>query len=406
MAEKSKPAVNVSFTYNPMEETLEYVASNKMVTIGIPKENSFQENRVALTPQAVSVIVNNGHEVKVESKAGIESSYTDHQYAEAGALICYTKEDVYASELILKTAPISKEEIDLLKAKQIIFSPLHIPSLTKEQIETCLDKKIIGLSIADIKDKAGSYPIVRSMSQIAGIYAIQIAAKLLTNNEKGKGLLLGGISGVPPINIVILGAGVVGESATKAALGAGAQVFIFDNSVYRLMRLQNNVGQNVFTSVIDPIVLTNILKNADVVIGAIKPEKGIVPLLITEDMVQQMKPGSVIIDVSIDKGGCIETSKITTHEKPTFIKHDVIHYCVPNMASGVSQTASMAISNIIMPLVLHCANGAGGIQNLMNTMPSLTKAIYSYNGKLTNKVLADKFSIKFTDLNLLLSSNI
>jgi alanine dehydrogenase len=406
MAVKSQPSVNVSFAYNPLEETLEYAPTKKSISIGIPKENSFQENRVPLTPQAVGVIVNNGHQVMVEHLAGEQSSYSDHQYSEAGASICYTKEDIYKAEMILKTAPISPEEVELLKPKQIIFSPLHIPSLKKEQIEACLKKQIVGLSIADIKDKAGSYPIVRSMSQIAGISAVQIASQLLTNHNGGMGVLFGGISGVPPAHVVILGAGVVGEYAAKAALGLGAQVSVFDNSVYRLMRLQNNIGQNVYTSVIDPSILNAMLPMADVVIGALKPEKGVVPMVVSESMVERMKKGSIIIDVSIDKGGCIETSKITTHQKPTFVLHDVIHYCVPNMASSVSQTASMAISNILMPLVLSSTNGHGGIHNLLYNMPYLSKAIYAYNGKLTSAVLAEKFSLKYTDLHLISPSNL
>ena len=244
------------------------------------------------------------------------------------------------------------------------------------------------------------------MSQIAGVYAIQMASKYLSNNHHGSGILMGGIAGVPPANVVIIGAGMVGEFAARTALGCGAQVKVFDNSIYRLMRLQRTVGQTIFTSVIDPVELAKALKDADVAIGALKPQKGIVPMVVTENMVEQMHAGSIIIDVSIDNGGCFETSTLTSHEDPTFIKHDVIHYCVPNMASGVSRTASTAISNILMPLILSCTETVGGSDNIIQNKPGLLSATYIYKGKLSSRVLSKKFDIKFTDLNLILSSQL
>jgi alanine dehydrogenase len=406
MDPRIKPVINVSYSYNPLEETLEYTPKQKSVYIGIPKENSFQENRVPLTPSAVAVIVSNGHRVAIEHNAGIASSYSDTEYSEAGAQIVYDKHQVFEADIVLKTAPITHEELDLLKDSQIVFSPIHIPSLSKDHLVKCLDKKIIGIALGSIKDDAGYYPIVRSMSQIAGVYALQIASKYLSNNHEGRGILMGGIAGVPPANVVIIGAGMVGEYAARTALGCGAQVKVFDNSIYRLMRLQRTVGQTIFTSVIDPVLLNKALIEADVAIGALKPVKGIVPVVVSESMVEAMQPGSVIIDVSIDNGGCFETSSLTSHEDPTFIKHDVIHYCVPNMASGVSRTASTAISNILMPLILSFTETVGAADHLIQQRPGLLSATYTYKGKLTSKALSKKFDLKFTDLNLILSSTL
>jgi alanine dehydrogenase len=406
MEGKQKPQVNVSFSYNTLEETLEYTPQKKSIFIGIPKENSFQENRIALTPQAVTILINNGNRVVIESQAGIASSFTDNEYSEAGAQIAYDKKEVFNADLILKTAPISEEESELLKKDQIIFSPIHIPSLSKKQIEIFLEKKIIAIALSQIKDDAGNFPIVRSMSQIAGVHSVHIASKYLSNVQGGKGVLMGGIAGVPPANVVIIGAGMVGEYAVRTALGCGAQVKVFDNSIYRLMRLQRTVGQTVFTSVIDPLILSKALEDADIAIGALKPQKGLAPLVVTESMVQRMKSGSVIIDVSIDNGGCFETSELTTHENPVFFKHDVIHYCVPNIASAVSNTASQAISNILMPLILSFSDSVGGSDSIINNKPGLISATYIYKGKLTSKVLSKKFNMKFIDLNLILSSNL
>ena len=390
MDSKMKPVINVSYSYNPLEETLEYEFKKKAVFIGIPKENSFQENRIALTPQAVAVIVNNGNRVAIEHHAGMASSFSDNDYSEAGAQIVYDKQEIFKADIILKTAPINHEELALLNEHQIIFSPIHIPSLTKEYLQKCIDKKIIGIALGNIKDDAGNYPIVRSMSQIAGVFAIQTASKYLSNNHEGKGILMGGIAGVPPANVVIIGAGMVGEYATRTALGCGAQVKVFDNSIYRLMRLQRTVGQTVFTSVLDPIQLTHALKEADVAIGALKPHKGIVPMVVTESMVEKMKPGSIIIDVSIDNGGCFENSSLTSHEDPTFVKHDVIHYCVPNIASQVPRTSSMAISNILTSILLRSGN-TGNIEHLLFSNPGLRHGVYTYKGCLCNEYLRERF---------------
>lgn len=405
MSKGKKPIVDVSYSYNVLEESLQVLSSRKDSFIGIPCELDSQEKRVSLTPAAVSVLVNNGHKVWIETKAGLGSSYEDQEYSEVGAKICYSKKEIYEADTIIKTAPISDEELEYLKPKQKVLSPLHLPKMSKEHLQTCLDKKIIGISLADIKDENENYPVVQSMSQIAGVYAMQMAANLLNTNNGGRGILLGGVTGVPPTKVVILGAGLVALHAARAAIGLGASVQVFDTSVSRLMRLQNELHQNIYTSILDNVFFQNALAKADVLIGAVKPQRGVVPMIVTEENIQQMKSGAVVIDVNIDKGGCIETSRMTSHEQPTFTEYDVVHYCVPNMASGVPKTASQMISNIIMPLVLDAFNNEGGFSRMILNKKNIIHAVYAYEGKLTHKSLADKFDMKYTHLDLILPGN-
>jgi alanine dehydrogenase len=398
-----KPFVAPSFSYVPLEETLEIIPKKKKLFIGIPKETSFDENRVPLSPEAVAVLSNNGHEIIVESNAGEGAFYFDNDYSEAGARIAYSKSEVYNASTIIKAAPISEEEINLLQANQVVLSPIHIPFLKASMIEQLIKKKIIAIAFESIRDDSGNYPIVRSMSEIAGNSAILTAAQYLSNQHQGKGILLGGISGVPSAKVVIIGAGVVGEFATRAALGLGASVTIFDNSIYRLMRLQNNIGRRCSTSVLDPVTLGEELATADIAVGALKPLHGITPMVVSEAMVGNMKAGSVIIDVSIDRGGCFETSRATTHQKPTFRHQDVIHYCVPNIASGVSRTASRAISNVLMPLI-NQSSDFGGMEALIEMKSGIRNGVYLYKGCVTKASIAKRFDLKYTDLDLLLAT--
>lgn len=398
-----KPYISPSFSYIPLEETLEMLPKKKQLFIGIPKETSFQENRVALTPEAVNVLVNNGHDVAVEHGAGEGSFYFDSDYSEAGARIIYDKAELYKATTIIKSAPVTDEEVELLQPNQVIISPIHLPFLKVEMLEQLMNKKVIAIALESIKDDAGTYPIVRSMSEIAGSSAILTAAKYLSNVHNGKGILLGGISGVPPAEVLIIGAGVVGEFAARTALGLGAAVKVFDNSIYRLMRLQNNVGHRCFTSVLEPVTLAQELMNADVAVGALKPMNGITPVVVSDEMVSHMKAGSVIVDVSIDRGGCFATSHVTTHENPIYKKYDVIHYCVPNIASSVSRTASRSISNVMMPILQQCAD-MGGMEGLIQGKTGIRNGVYMYKGCVTNAPIARRFNLKYTDLDLLLAS--
>ncbi|MEP6677108.1 MAG: alanine dehydrogenase [Ferruginibacter sp.] len=398
-----KPIVSGSFTYETLEETLDVKAKSAELFIGIPKENSFSENRIALTPEAVGVLVANGHRVIMETKAGIGSSYTDKDYSDAGAKIVYSKGDVFECEILVKSAPVSEEECELLKPNQYIISPIHLAVMKRDILEKMMAKRITALSFENLKDDSGHNPIVRSMSEIAGSAVMLIAGQYLSNANEGKGVLVGGISGIPPTKVIIIGAGIVGEYAARTALAMGASVKVFDNSIYRLKRLQNNIGVRMWTSVIEPKILSKQLKTCDVAVGALSSSGGRTPIVVSEEMVSNMRPGTVIVDVSIDRGGCFETSEVTTHDDPVFKKYDVIHYCVPNIPSGFARTASQAISNVLMPLLLETADG-GGVDNLVWYKINIRAGIYMFKGALTNFYLSERFDLKYTDLNLLIAS--
>jgi len=400
---QQKPIVSTSFSYETLEETLDIKPKGAQLHIGIPKEIAFQENRIALTPDAVGVLVSNGHEVTIEHNAGDGSHFADRDYSEAGAKIVYSREDVYKAPILVKSAPVIEEELPLLQLNQMIISPIHLSVLKAELLQKMMDKRITAISFENLKDDSGTYPIVRSMSEIAGSAVMLIAAQYLSSANHGKGVLLGGISGIAPTKVIILGAGIVGEYAARAALALGASVKVFDNSVYRLKRLQNNIGHRLWTSVIEPRMLAKQLKTCEVAVGALGSESGRTPIVVSEEMVSSMRHGSVVIDVSIDRGGCFETSEITTHENPVYKKYGVIHYCVPNIPSGFARTASQAISNVLMPLLLE-AGEDGGFERMVWHQIHLRSGIYMFKGALTNFYLSERFNLKYTDLNLLIAS--
>ena len=387
----------------PQEEMLEIAKKKGSLFIGVPKETSFQENRVALTPEAVHVLVGNGHEVVIETNAGIASNFQDKDYSEAGARIAYSTEEVYKANVIIKVEPPSLQEIEMMQHKQTIISALQLSTQKVEYVKKLMEKRVIAVAFDFIKDDEGIFPIVRSMSEIAGNTAMLIAAEYLSNVNNGQGLMLGGISGVAPTEVVIIGAGTVGQFATRAALGLGASVKIFDNSIYKLRRLQNQLGTRLFTSVLQRTELSKALQNADVVIGAIRAPQGRTPCVVNEQMVSDMKAGSVIVDVSIDQGGCFETSKVTSHTNPIFRKYGVIHYCVPNIPSRVARTASYALSNVLTPIMLEMGE-EGGIEKFIRKHKGLRSGVYIYNGILTNKYLGETFNIPYKNLDLLIAA--
>jgi alanine dehydrogenase len=400
---KSKPVISTSFSYETLEETLDIKPQGAQLHIGIPKEIAFQENRVALTPEAVGVIVSNGHQVVIEHNAGEAAHFRDRDYSEAGAKIVYDRAEVFKAPILVKSAPVIEEDLPFLQLNQLVISPIHLSVLKAELLQKMMEKRITAISFENLKDDSGTYPIVRSMSEIAGSAVMLIASQYLSSANHGKGVLLGGISGIPPTKVVILGAGIVGEYAARAALALGASVKVFDNSVYRLKRLQTNVGHRLWTSVIEPRILAKQLKTCEVAVGAFSSQAGRTPVVVTDEMVSNMRSGSIIIDVSIDRGGCFETSEITTHENPIFLKYGVIHYCVPNIPSGFARTASQAISNVLMPLLLEAAE-EGGFENLVWHKVHLRSGIYMFKGALTNFHLSQRFDLKYTDLNLLIAS--
>lgn len=383
----------------PQEEKLEIARHKSELFIGIPKETSYQERRICLTPDAVNSLTSHGHRVMIESGAGLSSSYTDKEYSDAGAEITSDTSKVLSCPMILKVEPLTTNEIKLVNPQTIVISAIQLKTRKKEYFEALAKKKVTALAFEYIKDEDGSYPAVKSLSEIAGTASILLAAELMIGNQFGKGLLFGNITGVPPTDVVVLGAGTVGEFATKTAVGLGANVKVFDNSITKLRRLQNNVSQRISTSTIQPKALLKALRRCDVAIGAMRG-KDRCPVVVTETMVEHMKKGAVIVDVSIDTGGCFETSEVTTHEKPTFIKHNVVHYCVPNIPSRYSTTATLSISNIITPYLLQIAED-GGIESAIRLDKGLKNGVYLYHGILTNKAIGDWFDLPDSDINLL-----
>ncbi len=383
----------------PQEEKLEISLQKENLYIGIPKEIHFQEKRISLTPEAVNTLTNNGHRVLIESGAGMGANYTDREYSEAGAEITADTKKVFSCPMILKVEPPTMDEIEMMKHNSILISAIQLKTREENYINLLQKKKITALGFEFIKDSDGCSPLVNSLSEIAGIASIMIASEIIGNPASGKGLLLGNVTGVAPTEIVILGAGTVAEYATKTALGLGANVKIFDNSISRLRKLQNQLRNRVFTSTFQDKLLLKALRRCDVAIGAVQG-KNRSPIVVSETMVEHMKTGAAIIDVSIDTGGCFETSEVTTHQNPTFIKHGVVHYCVPNIAARYSKTASQSISNILIPYLLEIGE-FGGIETAIRCDLGLKKGIYIYHGVLTNKKVADWFGMSCQDINLI-----
>ena len=407
MTEKKKSgfAALAKSSLAPQEQLLKVKKKNQSFCIGLPREISLQENRISLTPDAVAILVNNGHDIWVERKAGEGSKFSDKQYSEAGAKIMYTPEEVYKADIILKIEPPTIEEIEYFKPGQTLISALQPGHLDKEYVQALLKKRITAMAWEYIEDKVGGIPIVRAMSEIAGSAVVLIAAEYLSSANKGKGIILGGITGVPPTKMVIIGAGTVAEYCGRAALSLGAEIQIFDNHLYKLRRIKHTLGHQFYTSNIDTVTLSESLKNADVVVGALRAEKGRARHVISEEMVSQMKPDSLIIDLSIDQGGCVATSEITTHAKPVFKKYDVIHYCVPNVASRVAHTATTALSNIFTPTILR-AEEEGGVEEMILSHRWFLKGVYSYKGNLTNEAIGRKFKLKYKNIELFVAARV
>jgi len=385
----------------PKEEMLEIAPKKGKLFIGIPKETVFQERRVALVPEAVQILVLNGHRVKIESKSGEMANYSDRDYSEAGAEICHDPNEIFQCDIIFKVGPPSEDEVYMMKGNQTLVSALQISTQAKTILQKLMTKKITAIAWDFIRDDEGVFPIVRAMSEIAGTTSIIVAGELLSCYNTGKGIMLGGITGVSPTEVVVIGAGTVGDYATRAAQGLGASVKVFDNSMSRLRRLQNNSSTRLYTSVIQPKSLAKAIKNADVVIGALRSPLGRTPCVVTEEMIEAMQTGSVLVDVSIDQGGCFETSRVTNHNEPTFVKHGVIHYCVPNIASRVSRTASLVLSNIFSPILLDMGE-KGGCKELIKSDEGFRSGVYIYKGVLTSEVLGEVFNLKYKNIELLI----
>ena len=383
----------------PQEELLEAQRGHAELTIGIPAETSLQEKRVALVPEAVALLVAHGHQVLVETQAGSEAQFSDNDYSESGARIVYDRRQVFQANIVLKVEPPSLEEVALMGMRQTLISALQLSVQNEGLLEALSAKKTTAIAWDFVQNENGIQPLVRAMGEIAGNTAILLAGELMAS-VSGQGTMLGGVSGVRPSEVVILGAGTVGEYATRSALGLGASVKVFDNSVHRLIRLQNAVGQRLWTSTLQPSVLEEALRTADVAIGAVRGSGSRAPMLVSEPMVAGMRERSIVVDVSIDRGGVFETSRLTSHERPTFIECGVIHYCVPNIPSRVARTASKALSNIFAPMLLGIA-GEGGVVPATKDRNLISTGVYMFNGTLTNEEIAAERSLPWKPLDLL-----
>lgn len=385
------------------EKEVFFDKKQKKLILGIPNELEKGENRVCLTPESVLLFVAMGNEIRVQRGAGEGAHYSDREYCDAGAVIVETTEEVYMADIILKATSVSLSDTGYMRDRQIILSPLKLVDLRKEAITEMMQRRVTAIGFDILKDEDGFFPVERIMNEIAGNSAIMIASEYLNNSRGGKGIILGGVSGITPTEIVILGAGTLSEFAARTALGLGATVKVFDHSLARLRRLNEVLGQRVFTSVFHKPVLDKALASADVVIGAMRCFENTANMVVTEEQVKLMKKGSVIVDMSIDHGGCIETVGPTTHEKPVYTYEGVIHYCVPNTLSRVARTASIAYSNIFLPLLENVAC-QGGFTNAIRFDPGLREGVYIYNGILTKNVIADKFGLISRDIDLLLAA--
>ena len=384
----------------PQEETLEILKQKGELFIGLPKENQNQEKRICLTPDAVNAITANGHRILIEAGAGEGANFTDIEYTNAGAEITTDTKKVFSCPLLLKVEPPTLAEIEMLNPQATIISALQIKIQEKRYFEALAKKRITAIAFEYIRDEDGKYPAVRSLSEIAGISSVLIASELMAVTNEGKGLMFGNISGVPPVEVVIIGAGTVGEFAARSAIGLGANIKVFDNSITKLRNIQTNLNQTIYTSTIQPKNLLKALKRCDVAIGAARG-KDRSPVVVSSTMVEHMKKGAVIIDVSIDMGGCFETSEVTCHNKPTVEKFGVVHYGVPNIPSRYPKTASVSISNIFTPYLLKLGED-GGIENSLRFDKGLRNGLYLYHGILTNKSVGEWFDLQYSDINFLI----
>jgi len=386
----------------PEECLLREIARQPRLSIGIPKENVELETRLTLTPEGVAIVTEEGHSVYVQRGAGEGMSYSDLQYSEAGAFLVNDASEVYGADIVLKIAPPTIEELNMMQDRSSILSMLQLTNLSAGSIKLMKKKKMNAIAFELIKDEQKAFPVVSSISEIEGSTAINVAAELMSNERGGKGILLGGIAGITPTEVVILGAGITGTVAARTALALGAQVKIFDHDINKLRKIRHYLGQQVFTSVIQPSVLFRALASADAVIGNLRYINGSERFMVSEDLVKTMKQGSIIIDMSVDQGGCFETSECKTLKNPTFEKHGVIHYCVPNISARVARTSSMALSNIFAPIILKIGN-SGGVKSAINESSGFRHGAYIYGGVLVNRLIGDYYGITSNDIGLLLA---
>ena len=389
-------------TLFPEECLLREIARQPRLSIGIPKENTEVETRLALTPEGVAIVTEEGHSIYIQRGAGEGMSYSDLQFSEAGAFIVDEASEVFGTDIVLKIAPPTIDELNLMQDRSSILSMLQLTNLSADCIKLMMKKKMNAIAYELIRDEQKAFPVVSSISEIEGNTAIAVAAELMSNERGGKGLLLGGIAGITPTEVLILGAGITGSVAARTALALGAQVKIFDHDINKLRKIQHYLGQQVFTSVIQPAVLFRALATADAVIGNLRYISGSERFMVSEDLVKTMKPGAIIIDMSVDQGGCFETSECRTLKNPVYEKHGIIHYCVPNISARVARTSSMALSNIFAPILLKVGN-SGSIKSAISESSGFCHGAYIFGGVLVNHLIGDYYGITSNDIGLLLA---
>jgi len=384
----------------PQEEMLEVKQNKKCISIGIPRDDAKNESRIAITPQAAEILVGNGFSIYMERDAGVGANFTNERYADVGVVICDSKSEVYAADVIIKVAPFSKDDVPYIREHQTIISSYIINDDARSTIKELIRKKVNAIGFEYICDLNGNFPVDNSLCEIAGSVSIMVASEYLSISSNGKGVLLGGITGISPAEVVILGANTAGEFAARTALGLGATVKVFDDVQQRLVDIQHNIGQRIFTSNYQPLALKKALSSAEVVIGAIQLVECGTGFYVSEEMIKEMNPGAVIIDLSINQGGCFETSRCTTLENPTYKKYGVIHYCVPNITARVARTSSIALSNIFTPILIKMGE-CGTISRFLKNDFAVRQGTYLYNGILTNKYIGQQFDIPSKNIDLL-----
>ena len=387
--------------WETQEERLAVDAKSAQLQIGLPKEHAMNEHRLLLTPESVQILVAQGHEIVVETGAGTLAGFSDASYANAGATIALGPEEVFQCAIVAKVAPPTVAEIEMMRGGQTLISALQLRTRNRDYFKSLADKKITALALEEVRNSEDQSALRMAMSEIAGQMAARVGASLLADGAHGsrKGKLMGPIPGVTPARVVVLGAGVAGLSAVRAAHGMGSQVVLMDSNINRL-RAAQELNPALITEVIQELVVVKRLKKADLVIGALHPVNGRTPVVVSEDAIAAMEPNSVIIDISIDSGGCFESSELTSHENPTYEKHGVIHYCIPNMASAVGHTATIALSNFVAPM-LSTLSGLGGVEDCLHYDLNMRAGLYLYKGLLTKRHLGEHFDLPFSNDALL-----
>ncbi|MBK9333254.1 MAG: alanine dehydrogenase [Ignavibacteria bacterium] len=365
--------------------------------IGVPKEIKPNENRIALTPVGAEVLKRHGHKVYVETNAGSGSGFSDSEYKKAGATILKKAKEVFdTADMIMKVKEPIKQEYGLIRKNQVVFTYFHFAS-SRDLTEAMIKSKCIAIAYETVQKEDLSLPLLIPMSEVAGRMAPQEGAKYLERTMGGRGVLLGGVPGTEPANVIVLGGGIVGTNAAKIAAGFGAKVTIMDNNLYRLRYLDDVMPKNVTTMMSNPFNIREAIKTADLVIGAVLIAGAKAPKLISKNMLKLMRPGSVVVDVSVDQGGCIETCRPTTHANPTYVVNDVLHYCVANMPGAVPFTSTIALTNATLPYAVELADK--GWHKACTENQELKLGLNIINGEITYKGVADAFKFKYTDVD-------